>query len=115
MKNLLLLALMAFGFTVDAQDMQQKKYSKTPTGYLMVLTQGDNLFEHLEAFAKAENIPSANFSGMGFVNITFGFFDAKTQQYNPKDFKDMELGQYERFHCLAKRQAIAPCPRRGVG
>lgn len=45
----------------------------------------------LEKFALTESIPSANFTGMGFVNITFGFFDKQTKTYVPKDFKDLEL------------------------
>lgn len=69
----------------------QKRYTKTPTGYLMVLRQGDSIIQHLEKFAVAESIPSANFTGMGFVNVTFGFFDAKTKQYHPKDFRDVEM------------------------
>lgn len=68
-----------------------KRYVKVPTGYLMVLKQGDNLFQELEKFAETEAIHSANFTGMGFVNITFGFFDFKTKKYNPKDFKSVEL------------------------
>ncbi len=28
---------------------------------------------------------------MGFVNITFGFFDFKTKTYNPSDFNGVEL------------------------
>ena len=67
------------------------RYTKVPTGYLVVLRQGDDILKEIEALAVAENIPSATFTGMGFVNITFGFFDFKTKKYNPKDFKDMEL------------------------
>jgi len=66
-------------------------YTKVPTGYLMVLRQGDNILKEIEALAVSENIPSATFTGMGFVNITFGFFDFKTKKYDPKEFKDMEL------------------------
>lgn len=68
------------------------RYTKVPAGYLMVLRQGDNIFEEIEALAQKENIPSANFTGMGFVNMTFGFFDFKKKEYDPKqEFKDMEL------------------------
>lgn len=67
------------------------RYTKVPAGYLMVLRQGDDILKEIEAMAVAENIPSATFTGMGFVNITFGFFDFKTKKYDPKDFKDMEL------------------------
>jgi len=78
---------------VNAQKTKPEvaRYIKVPTGYLMVLRQGDDILKEIEALAVAENIPSATFTGMGFVNITFGFFDFKTKKYNPKDFKDMEL------------------------
>lgn len=68
-----------------------KRYVKVPTGYLMVLRQGDSIFEQLEKFANAEEIPSANFTGMGFVDITFGFFDFQAKKFNPKDFRAVEL------------------------
>jgi predicted DNA-binding protein with PD1-like motif len=67
------------------------RYTKVPTGYLMVLRQGDDILKEIEALAVSENIPSATFTGMGFVNITFGFFDFKTKKYDPKEFKEMEL------------------------
>jgi predicted DNA-binding protein with PD1-like motif len=68
-----------------------QRYTKVPAGYLMVLRQGDDILKEIEALAQKENIPSANFTGMGFVNMTFGFFDFKTKKYDPKEFKDMEL------------------------
>jgi len=86
---LLLLAICSFG--TYAQSADTARYVKTPTGYLMVLRQGDDVFKEIEKFAIAEKIPSANFTGMGFVNARFGFFDFKTKQYNPKDFKDVEM------------------------
>jgi len=67
------------------------RYIKVPAGYLMVLRQGDDVFQEIEKMAIRENIPSANFSGMGFVNVTFGFFDQKTKEYKPKEFKNVEL------------------------
>lgn len=78
-------------FIITTEASAQSRYTKTPTGYLMVLRQGDSIIQHLEKFAVAESIPSANFTGMGFVNVTFGFFDAKTKQYLPKDFRDVEM------------------------
>lgn len=66
-----------------------KRYIKVPAGYLMVLRQRDAIFAVLEKFTTTEKIKSANFTGMGFVNITFGFF--KTKKYNPGFFKAMEL------------------------
>ena len=67
------------------------RYTKVTAGYMMVLRQGDDILTEIEKLATAEKLPSATFTGMGFVNITFGFFDFKTKKYDPKDFKDMEL------------------------
>jgi len=69
----------------------KKRYIKVPEGYLMVLLQGDNILKEIEAFAIAEKIPSANFTGMGFVNMKFGFFNFDTKEFMPKEFKDVEL------------------------
>lgn len=94
MKKLILSLLLIIGLqTVSAQKTQPDiaRYTKVPTGYLMVLRQGDDILKEIEELAKKENIPSANFTGMGFVNMTFGFFDFKTKKFNPKEFKDMEL------------------------
>lgn len=93
-KFLLLFLLLIIGSqTVSAQKTQPDiaRYTKVPVGYLMVLRQGDDILKEIEELAKKENIPSANFTGMGFVNMTFGFFDFKTKKFNPKEFKDMEL------------------------
>jgi uncharacterized protein len=77
----------------QAQQTQAEvtRYAKVPAGYLIVLRQGDDILKQIEALAVKENIPSANFTGMGFVTMTFGFFDFKTKKYDPKEFKDMEL------------------------
>lgn len=74
-----------------APTLSVKPYIKVPAGYLMVLQQGANVFAALEDLAISENIPSASFSGMGFVDVTFGFFDSKTKKYDAKDFKGVEL------------------------
>ncbi|HTF18360.1 MAG TPA: PPC domain-containing DNA-binding protein [Chryseolinea sp.] len=68
-----------------------KSYTKVSNGYVMVLRQGQHLFEELERFASEEKIPAANFTGMGFVNITFGYFDFDTKQYLPGEFANVEL------------------------
>ncbi len=75
--------------TATAQDTA--RYIKTSTGYLMVLRQGDDIFKQLEAFAEKEKIPSASFTGFGFVNATFGYFNRETKKYEPKEFSNMEL------------------------
>ena len=36
-------------------------------------------------------IACSHFTGMGFVDITFGFFDFETKKYKPRDFKHIEL------------------------
>jgi predicted DNA-binding protein with PD1-like motif len=87
-----LLTLSLFYSKADAQSSDTtKRYIKVPTGYLMVLRQGDHVFAEIEKMATAENIPAATFTGMGFVNAKFGFFNFKTKEYAPKEFKDMEL------------------------
>ena len=43
------------------------KRMRTPAGYLMVLTEGGDLFAELEALALREDIPSASFTGFGFT------------------------------------------------
>ncbi|WP_460935777.1 PPC domain-containing DNA-binding protein [Spirosoma humi] len=68
-----------------------KRYKKVPAGYLMVLRQGDDVFAQLEKLAKEEKIPSATVSGMGFVSATFGYFNQKTKEYDPREFTDVEL------------------------
>jgi predicted DNA-binding protein with PD1-like motif len=86
-------ALMLMVATLSQVDSSsaQPRYAKVTHGYVMVLRQGDDVIIELEKFALAEDIPSANFTGMGFVNITFGFFDKQTKTYKPKDYKDVEL------------------------
>ncbi|WP_294822035.1 PPC domain-containing DNA-binding protein [uncultured Flavobacterium sp.] len=97
MKAKLLLAasflfFMAIG-NAHAQKTQPDipRYVKVDAGYLMVLRQGDDILKEIEKLAVAENIPSANFTGMGFVTMTFGFYDFKAKKFDPKEFKDMEL------------------------
>nr|WP_315598772.1 PPC domain-containing DNA-binding protein [uncultured Cupriavidus sp.] len=67
------------------------RYIKTPTGYLLVLRMGDNVLDRLAAFAECEKIPSASLSAIGFANVTFGFWDAGKQQFNPKTYRDVEM------------------------
>jgi len=92
----LLIGFLLFTFFSNSVNAQKTKpevarYTKVPAGYLMVLRQGDDILKEIEALAQKENIPSANFTGMGFVNMTFGFFDFKTKKYDPATFNDMEL------------------------
>jgi hypothetical protein len=69
MKLLALLLIIMTTTATQAQKTQPNiaRYTKVPTGYLMVLPQGDNILKEIEDLAVAENIPSATFTGMGFV------------------------------------------------
>ena len=87
--------LLGFHYSTRAQVTKQKKYTKVPSGYLMVLTEADSIFSHLENFAVQEKIPSANFTAMGFVDITFGFFNSSTKEYEPREFKNVELASMQ--------------------
>jgi predicted DNA-binding protein with PD1-like motif len=88
---LMLIASMAMVIRSQKEKITAKRYAKVPAGYLMVLRQGDNVFEELENFAIQENIPSANFSAMGFADVTLGYFDVQAKEYKPKEFKGVEL------------------------
>ncbi|MEJ8850523.1 PPC domain-containing DNA-binding protein [Variovorax rhizosphaerae] len=75
----------------QAQDLKGK-YVKTPTGYLMVLRNGDDVVAHLERLAVVEKIPSASFVGIGFMReAKFGFYDFSRKAFDPKTFKDVEI------------------------
>jgi predicted DNA-binding protein with PD1-like motif len=91
MKNIFL-SIVLISVSATAQTPEPRRYTKVPEGYLMVLQQGDDIFKELEKFAKTGNIPSANFTGMGFVGkINFGFFNFDTKKYEPQEFQKMEL------------------------
>lgn len=63
-----------------------------PTGFLMVLRQGDDVFEALALLMRRERIPSAGILGFGFVSkARFGFFDWEREDYDPRDFTDLEI------------------------
>jgi predicted DNA-binding protein with PD1-like motif len=69
-----------------------KRYIPTPTGFLMVLRQGDDVFARLAALMEQESIPSAVISGFGFARMaTFGFFDFQKKEYRPKTMETLEL------------------------
>jgi predicted DNA-binding protein with PD1-like motif len=83
--------VLLIGVSVMAKPDETKRSIKTSTGYLIVLRQGDDVFKELEKFAQDKNIPSATFFGMGFVNAKLGYFNFKTKEYEPKEFKGVEL------------------------
>lgn len=73
-------------------DIITGKYVVTPTGYLMVLTNKDNVIKSLSALAELENIPSATFFGIGFAGVvTFGFYDFDEKVFVPQSYANMEL------------------------
>ncbi|WP_283422953.1 PPC domain-containing DNA-binding protein [Chryseobacterium profundimaris] len=93
LKNLILLVTIITMNTIFAQQKDPCRYIKTPSGYMMVLRQGDDVLAHIENLAKAENIPSASFTGIGFAaEVTFGFYDFEAKKFNPKTFKKVEMG-----------------------
>ncbi len=93
LKNIFAVLIFVLMNNVTAQQKDQCRYIKTPAGYLMVLRQGDDVLAHIENMVKAENIPSASFTGIGFASdVTFGFFDFNAKKFNPKTFSKVEMG-----------------------
>lgn len=81
--------------TIQAQQNNQNKcrYIKTATGYLMVFREGDDVISGIENLAKEKQIPSANFTGIGFAQeVTFGFFDFNEKKFHPKSYNKVEMG-----------------------
>lgn len=71
---------------------EPKRVVPVPGGFMMVLRQGDNVFEHLEHLMSDADIPAASIRGFGFAgSIRFGFFDFSRRDYDPRDFTDMEV------------------------
>ncbi|OCK50391.1 DNA-binding protein [Chryseobacterium sp. CBo1] len=92
LRMILLFTILAMN-TISAQQKENCRYIKTPTGYLMVLRQGDDVISSIENLAKTENIPSASFTGIGFASeVSFGFYDFNDKKFNPKTFKKVEMG-----------------------
>lgn len=68
------------------------KWMRTPAGYLMVLTRGDDLFAELTRLMLEADIPSASLSGFGFAGeVIFGFFDFEKKEYRPARFHGREM------------------------
>ncbi len=89
-----LVLLMSLSFAnAQQKDAEKCRYTKTPQGYLMVLREGDSVLELIEKLAKEQNIPSANFTGIGFAqDATFGFYDFSQKKFHPKTFNKVEMG-----------------------
>lgn len=93
LKTIILLFTVLMMNNLSAQQKENCRYIKTPTGYLMVLRQGDDVIANIENLARTENIPSASFSGIGFASdVTFGFYDFNAKKFNPKTFNKVEMG-----------------------
>jgi predicted DNA-binding protein with PD1-like motif len=97
MRPLLTALALGFAFSLHAQTRPMPtpathpKYIRTPNGFVMVLRPGDNVLLELEQLAIQERIPSASFTGFGFVHPTFGFWNAAKKDYDPKAFRNTEL------------------------
>lgn len=96
LRSLLFAALCCLPFSFLAQTrsmppIASPNFVRTSTGFLMVLHPGDNVLHELEQLALKEKIPSASFTGFGFVHPTFGFWNADKKDYDPKSFRDTEL------------------------
>ncbi|WP_262151439.1 PPC domain-containing DNA-binding protein [Chryseobacterium foetidum] len=92
-KTICALILLLFFSNITAQNKEMCRYTETPTGFLMVFREGDDVLAGIEDLARKENIPSANFTGIGFASdVTFGFYDFKAKKFNPKTFSKVEMG-----------------------
>lgn len=80
--------------TIQAQQKDTNcRYTKTAFGYLMVLREGDDVIASIENLVKDKQIPSRNFTGIGFgQEVTFGFFDFNEKKFHPKTFNKVEMG-----------------------
>jgi len=68
------------------------RHLATPTGFLMVLRQGEDVLARLEELMLAEDIPSASITGFGFVGLArFGFFNFERGDYDPREFENVEI------------------------
>lgn len=93
LKNIFIVLIILIMNNLTAQKQENCRYIKTPTGYLMVLRQGDDVIANIENLAKTEKLPSASFTGIGFASdVTFGFYDFNAKKFNPKTFNKVEMG-----------------------
>jgi predicted DNA-binding protein with PD1-like motif len=93
-QSLLLTALVGAPVTSSvaaAVDIEQR-YTRTPSGYLMVLRHGDDVLASLKQLATREHVRGASFTGLGYARTaTFGFYDYKTESYLPRTFDSVEV------------------------
>ncbi|WP_397453745.1 PPC domain-containing DNA-binding protein [Pseudomonas sp. NA-150] len=71
-----------------------RRYTKTPTGYLVVLRKGDNAFQELTKLALAEKVPSASLTGIGFGNVKFGFWNKDKKDFDAQTFQNVEMASF---------------------
>ena len=72
--------------------MKHVRHIRTPSGFLRVLQQGDDVLALLGALMQTENVHSASVMGFGFVaKARFGFFDFERRDYKPRDYTDLEV------------------------
>ncbi|KRD10293.1 hypothetical protein ASE21_11300 [Flavobacterium sp. Root901] len=95
-RKVMFIIFMSLAVNAKAQqnnDSQKCRFTKTSYGYLMVLREGDNVLNEIENLAKQQQIPSADFTGIGFAQeVTFGFYDFTEKKFNPKTFNKVEMG-----------------------
>ncbi|RYY53743.1 MAG: DUF296 domain-containing protein [Chitinophagaceae bacterium] len=60
------------------------KYIRTSNGYTMVLRKGENVLESIKQLASKEKIIGASYTGFGFVEAEFGYFNNRTKVYDPR-------------------------------
>jgi len=60
----------------------------------MVLRKGDNAFQELTKLATTEKIPSASLTGIGFGNVTFGFWNNEKKDFDSQTFKNVEMASF---------------------
>lgn len=93
MLKTLILCLTAVMSQAQQKVEDKCRFIKTEDGYLMVLREGDNVISLIENLINEQQIPSGNFTGIGFAGeVTFGFFDFKTKKFNPKTLRKVEMG-----------------------
>ena len=95
-----------------ASDTGTVRYTKTPTGYLMVLLQGDNMFVQLEALMDSEQIPSASFSAFGFAKTChFWLLRFRQETIRSRIVRERRDGKHYRNAGLERWQTFSSCAR----
>ncbi|MCD4782219.1 MAG: DNA-binding protein [Candidatus Eremiobacteraeota bacterium] len=65
------------------------QFTKVGNTFCIRIMKGEELVETLTEFLQANNLKSGYISGIGATDdVTLGYFDAKTGEYNKKDFQE---------------------------